>query len=560
MRITLVHPAGYNFQPGQPDYTVFANRMIPIGILQLASWLEKHGHTVFVHDALGPKAPPKLEQNFEMVMATNPDMVGFSTTTSAFFDGYDMAQMIKKRRPEVKIIFGNVHVSSIGAPLLNWFPDIDYLCMGEGEGCLLDLADGKPLKEVANLIYRDGNNQPVVNARRPRIGSLDDLPFLAYEKLDGFPEGYHLPPFSYEKRWGATMITSRGCPFTCSFCDRTVFEGKYKYNSKEYIWEHMKYLRDHFGVHHINIYDDLFTASRKRLVELLDHLAMNPLGMNFNCAVRAGDLDPELLKMLKRAGALQVSMGVESADPEMMERHKAGITLDEVRSTVKMIHDAGLRAKGLFIFGLQGETPKSIMATSEFINSLDLDEMNMTKFTPFHGAPSWNECIDGSDGTFHEDWRLMNCLNFIYKPHGFDSVEQMERMYNKVVSSFFRSEGYQRRFRERIYKHRWTVWHFIKNLPTVISAYNHFKPEAKHLDDKNVWPALHPAQPAAMLPPAKKNEPVRRFAGAKWNAVPKKSAAPQPVAAAPAGLKLPLAEAKVHGHEHGHDHAHEHVH
>ena len=145
MRITLVHPAGYNFQPGQPDYTVFANRMAPIGILQLASWLEKHGHQVALHDALGPKAPAKIEDNFELVMATNPELVGFSTTTSAFLDAYDMARMIKKRRPEVKIIFGAVHVSSIGAPLLNWFPDIDYLCIGEGEGCLLDLADGKAL-------------------------------------------------------------------------------------------------------------------------------------------------------------------------------------------------------------------------------------------------------------------------------------------------------------------------------------------------------------------------------------------------------------------------------
>src|SRR5687767_11047381 len=119
MRVTLVHPAGYNFQPGQPDFTVLANRMAPIGIMQLSSWLEKHGHTVFLHDALGPKAPASLEANFEQVMKTNPDLVGFSTTTSAFLDGYDMATMIKQRRPEVKIVFGNVHVSSIGAPLLN---------------------------------------------------------------------------------------------------------------------------------------------------------------------------------------------------------------------------------------------------------------------------------------------------------------------------------------------------------------------------------------------------------------------------------------------------------
>jgi anaerobic magnesium-protoporphyrin IX monomethyl ester cyclase len=127
------------------------------------------------------------------------------------------------------------------------------------------------------------------------------------------------------------MITSRGCPYTCSFCDRTVFERLYKTNSAQYTYEHMQYLRDRFGVHHINFYDDLFTANRKRVTELCELLIEKPLGMNFNCAIRTGHTSDEMLALLKRAGALMVSMGIESADPGMMERHKAGVTLSEVR-------------------------------------------------------------------------------------------------------------------------------------------------------------------------------------------------------------------------------------
>ena len=122
MRVTLVHPAGFNFVPGQPDFSVLANRMAPIGILQLASWLEKHGHPTQVHDCLGPYAPPTIEENAEQVLATDPEMVGFSATTSGFMDAVDLAAYIKARRPHVKIFFGNVHVSSIGAPLLEHFP------------------------------------------------------------------------------------------------------------------------------------------------------------------------------------------------------------------------------------------------------------------------------------------------------------------------------------------------------------------------------------------------------------------------------------------------------
>ncbi len=159
MRITLVHPAGFNFVPGQPDFSVLANRMAPIGIMQLASWLEKFGHCVQLHDCLGPYAPLTIVENAEIVLAGDPQMVGFSATTSGFMDAVEIAAYIRARRPEIKIVFGNVHVSSLGAPILEHFPEIDYLVIGEGEGSFLDLADGKPLKDIGNLIYRDGTGR-----------------------------------------------------------------------------------------------------------------------------------------------------------------------------------------------------------------------------------------------------------------------------------------------------------------------------------------------------------------------------------------------------------------
>ena len=500
MRVTLVHPAGFNFVPGQPDFSVLANRMAPIGILQLASWLEKHGHPTQVHDCLGPYAPPTIEENAEQVLTTDPEMVGFSATTSGFMDAVDLAAYIKARRPHVKIFFGNVHVSSIGAPLLEHFPEIDYLCIGEGEGAILDIAEGLADKDVANIIYRGSDGQPVINPRRARILDLDELPFPAYEKLAGFPHGYHLPLFSYEKRWGATMITSRGCPYTCSFCDRTVYERLYKYNSAQYVYDHIKHLRDNFGVHHINIYDDLFTASKKRIFEMCELLIAKPLGVDFNCAIRTGHTSDEMLGLLKRAGALMVSMGIESADPGMMERHKSGVTLEAVKKTVEQIHAAGLRAKGLFIFGLPGETPETVKVTSDFILSLDLDEMNMTKFSPMYGAPIWDECVSGKEGDFIEDWRLMNCLNFVYKPNGFESREEMDALYNWHVRRFYDSKPYRRRFAKRLWAHRWSLWHIVRHLPEVIRAARYFSANKAQLEAAKQNFAPHPRQPSGLKP------------------------------------------------------------
>jgi anaerobic magnesium-protoporphyrin IX monomethyl ester cyclase len=502
MQITLVHPAGFNFVPGQPDFSVLANRMPPIGILQLASWLEKHGHPTAVHDCLGPHAPAGIEANAEIVLATDPELVGFSATTAGFMDAFEIAAYIKRRRPTVRIVFGGVHVSSIGGPILGQFPEIDYLCIGEGEGAILDLADGKAPKDIANLVFREGE-RIAANPRRDRIRDLDELPFPAYEKLAGFPYGYHLPLFAYERHPGATMITSRGCPYTCSFCDRTVFERLYKINSARYVYEHMKHLRDHYGVLHINFYDDLFTAQKRRVTELCRLLIDRPLGMQFNCAIRTGHTSDEMLRMLKKAGALMVSMGIESADPGMMERHKTGVSLDEVKNTVKQIHAAGLRAKGLFIFGLPGETPETIKASSDFVLSLDLDEMNMTKFSPMYGAPIWQECVSGNGdacGEFDEDWRLMNCLNFVYKPQGFESREQMDALYNWHVRRYYDSKGYRRRFARRLWQHRWSLWHMVKNLPAIIQAARYFSANREELERLGRAFPIHPRQPRGLEP------------------------------------------------------------
>lgn len=474
MRIVLVHPAGSNWVPGKKDITPTANRMAPLGLLSIAAYLEQQGHEVFVHDCLGPKAQPGIDTNAQQILALAPDLVGISATTSGFLDGYEIVTRIKSAAPRVINIFGGVHISALGAVLLERFENIDFLCMGEGEVTLTQIADGKDPAEIDGLIWRD-NGGPVANPQRTHIPDLDALPFPAYEKLEGFPKGYNLPLFSYIYSPGATMVTSRGCPYQCSYCDRSVFKRGFRYNSAAYIYEHMQYLRHRFGVRHINIYDDLFTANRHRITELCDLLTSKPLGVQFNCAVRTGHADDELLNMLKRAGCLMVSLGIETGDTDLMEVHKPGVHLDEVHNTVRRIQASGLRAKGLFMMGLPGETEESIHKTSDFVMSLGLDDMNMSKFTPFHGAPVWSTIA--KEGTLDDDWRKMNCLNFVFVPKGINSKETLDQLYNRHVKRFYTDRGWRRKFKNRIWQHRHSIWHMLKHIPTFLAAKRNFEPE-----------------------------------------------------------------------------------
>jgi magnesium-protoporphyrin IX monomethyl ester (oxidative) cyclase len=447
--------------------------MAPLGLLSIAAYLQRAGHDVRVLDCLGPDAVADPRANVNRVLACKPDLLGVSATTSGFLDGYALAQGVKQLRPSIRTVFGGVHISAIGAPLLEQFEHIDFLCLGEGEVTLTELADGQAADAVGGLVWRK-NGQPVTNAPRTHIPDLDSLPFPAYEKLSGFPKGYNLPLFSYVRCPGATMVTSRGCPYQCSYCDRSVFKRGFRYNSAEYIYEHMQYLRTRFGVRHINIYDDLFTANRRRISEFCDRLISRPLGIQFNCAVRVGHSDDELLTMLKTAGCLMVSVGIETGDGELMDRHKPGVHLAEVRDTIRRIQAAGLRAKGLFMMGLPGETVESIRKTSDLALSLGLDDMNMSKFTPFPGAPVWQTIREA--GRLEEDWRRMNCLNFVFLPRAIDSMQTLDELYKWHVKRFYTDPAWRKRFRRRFWQHRWSLWHMLKHLPTFITARRIFEP------------------------------------------------------------------------------------
>jgi radical SAM superfamily enzyme YgiQ (UPF0313 family) len=473
MKVTLVHPAGSNWIPGRKDLTMAVNRMVPTGLLSIAAYLEKFGHQTSVYDCLGPDIPSTLADRVKEILQTEPEMVGFSATTSGFLDAYDMASAIKSTNPNLSIVFGGVHVSAIGGELLEKFPAIDFLVMGEGEETITALARGDRLDSIDGLAWRrDG--VVIVNKERDKIEDLDSLPFPAYEKILSFPHKYRLPPFSYIKIPGASISTSRGCVYRCDYCVRSVFKNGFRCNSAEYTYDHLKMLRQRFSIRHVNVYDDLFTLHRDRVLDLCERLAKSPIGVNFNCAVRIGHVDDDLLLALKKAGCLMVSIGVESGDPELLKNLKSGVTLDAVKETVTTIQRHKLRVKGLFMAGVIGETPESFQRTSDFIMSLGLDDMNLSKFTPFPGAPCFSSIR--RHGTFEEDWRQMNALNFVFVPNAFSSRQELDRLYNTHVERFYKSPDWRRKFRKRLFEHRHTLLHILRHLPEFIAAKNHFKP------------------------------------------------------------------------------------
>ncbi|HUJ19821.1 MAG TPA: radical SAM protein [Nitrospirota bacterium] len=476
MRVLLVNPFGSNWVEGSDDKSETAIRMAPNGLLSIAAYLEQRGIETAIHDCRGPVTRVGTADVLARVSDFRPDMVGFTAVTSSFLNAYHQAEAIKESWPGVKIVVGGVHVSALRGSILERFPAIDLLVTGEGEKAMAELAAGAKPETVQGLVFRDGGTIRD-NGIRTDLCELDSLPFPAYHKLDGFPGSFEAALFNYPKTPTATVISSRGCPYQCSYCDRSVYRRSFRFNSAEYLYEHMAFLKKRFHIRHVFFYDDLFTFNRERIEKFCNLLREKPLKMTFNCAVRVGHADDEMLRMLKASGCWMVSVGIESGAPEILARHKTKIDFPEMRSTVRRIQKAGLRAKGLFMMGLPGETEETVKVTTDFINGLELDDMNMTKFTPFPGSPIYQTIRE--EGVFEEKWDLMNCLNFVFVPKGISSKERLDELYKQFVKQFYTGRNWTRKFVPLMFKSPHSALRMIRSLPTFLRIKDDFEPKGK---------------------------------------------------------------------------------
>jgi anaerobic magnesium-protoporphyrin IX monomethyl ester cyclase len=464
LKVLFIHPRGNNWLGDMKDISSIFNIMPPHGMMSIAAFLERQGiETAFI-DCYARPIPHDLL--VKEIVRQGADAVGFSCTTSSFLEGYRIAELVKERIPRMPVIFGGAHACSIGPPLLDSFPAIDFLVIGEGENSLYELmaAGFRNVAGIPGIAFRE-NGQGRLSSVRELIADLDTLPFPAYHRLPGFPKGYNLPLFSYPTHPNTSIISSRGCPYQCSYCDRSVFSRGFRFNSPEYIVEHLAYLHRDFGIRHVFFYDDLFTFDRSRVERFCTLMEQKRVAVTYNCIARLEHVDSALVSLLKRSGCWQVNFGIESGDPDLLQKHRKFYALDEVGRKLQMVKDAGLRVKGLFMIGLPGESVESIRRTIDYALSLPLEEINVTKFTPFPGAPVYRTIRE--HGEFIENWPAMNCLNFVFIPHGMTRME-LDALYNEFISRFYRRTRIHMGYAKMLWRSPHSTSTFMRNLPDIM--------------------------------------------------------------------------------------------
>jgi len=249
-------------------------------------------------------------------------------------------------------------------------------------------ADGSGLRAIKGLAWRD-KGETSVNPDRPFIHDLDDLPLPRHDLLP--LETYRAPlvrnPYAF-------VVTSRGCPGGCRFCIKHVSYGNsVRFRSPENIMAELELLSD-LGVRSVNMYADLFTVSREQVVGLCRLMLERGLQMEWTCNSRVDFVDPEMLRLMGRAGCQWISWGIESGSEKILRRVRKGITLERVEQALRWSRQAGIRNWGYFIIGLPGETEETIQETIHFSKRLPLDLVLFHIAAPYPGSPLFFEVVE----------------------------------------------------------------------------------------------------------------------------------------------------------------------
>jgi len=338
----------------------------PLSLLYLAAVLEEHGHEVSIIDL---RAWLRVSEHMTFPQA---DFYGITATTGEIEYAKQLSKILKRRYPCVTII-GGAHASLMPSDCVKNF---DYVVVGEGEKAIVDIVEKEytPLQSgiVPGTIMED----------------LDSLPFPARHLLDEslvfshtlYPgEKYGIGPRA------TTIISSRGCPYNCAFCAN--IPQPVRLRRPEPFVSEIKYLQDRYNCHHFRFIDDDFTLNKNRVLEIC-HL-LEPLKVHYKCHTRSNLLDAEMCQALAKSGCEEMGLGVETADNEVLKLINKHETVEDHKNAIKLIKEAGMRAKVYWMVALPGETWKTIELNKQFMYETKPDKWTLSTFTPYPGCDIW---------------------------------------------------------------------------------------------------------------------------------------------------------------------------
>ncbi len=369
-----------------PYFNPAGNRSIfrfpPLGVAYIATSLRKAGYSASILDCTFLEREDALKR----ARASGADVVGI----------YSMVTMRKESIMFAKHLRSCCDLLIAGGPLpscdpVSFMEDFDIVVRGEGEIAVLEILrayeDNHDFSSIPGIVYRRrsaGETEGhVFTGRRELEMNLDGIAFPARDLL---------PNNSYIEHWKSrsgyaitTIITTRGCPFSCEFCSNAVFDISYRERSPENVVDEVEQALS-FGYDRIHFADDVFTLRRERVLRVCEEIRRRGLNFKWECLGRVDSIDKDTAAAMKSAGCDRIFFGIESGSDSILKLMKKKITVESARRAVDAAHAAGLKTGAFFILCYPGETDKTVLDTLSFATSLPLDYLSFTMPYPLPGT------------------------------------------------------------------------------------------------------------------------------------------------------------------------------
>ena len=373
----------------------------PLSLAWVAAIAERAGHEAIIIDARTLQLTP--DEVLRKLKQWKPDVLGFMMTTYMYRETLDWIRYLRGGLPNAKVMVGgyNLRVYPTESVMP---PEIDFGCFNSAyhtvPRLLEELESGRHFDDVPGLIFK--RNGDIVQTEYGPEPDFDDYPNPARHLLPN--ELY--AEFPTERKNFSVMVTSKGCPMGCLFCEA----GSTAYNPRSVhtVVQEMRECYDQFGIREIDIFDYEFLINRKRALNICREMQKQKLDILWACRARIDSVDDELLKEMAAAGCGRIYYGIESGDQEMLNRVNKGITLEQVRETIRMTKKHGIRALGFFLIGSPEETRETIRKSLKFAKSLDLDYVQFSKTTAKPLTSMWRDMVAETGYDYWREYILGN--------------------------------------------------------------------------------------------------------------------------------------------------------
>lgn len=357
----------------------------PLGVSYIASNIrQKTDAKITVIDTTFHKDKEEIKKT---ILKNNFDIIGISTMTTMINDALRIAEFVKKRKPRAKVILGGPHPTVMPEETLS-NKNVDAVCIGEGEEAFVDIIKNKGSFENIIGIWYKKRGKIIKNEARGPINDISALPFPAVDMLPlqkYFENWFQLDSVAFNLK-GINIITSRGCPYQCTFCQPTLFKifgNIIRRRSPENVADEIEMLKNKYNINAFMFQDDTLVVDRQWVYDLCNLLISRKLNLVWGCNARVNLVDEAMFRKMKEAGLRKVFIGIESGSQRILDEiYDKRITIKQIINATKILKKLDLRTQGYFMIGAPTETIKEINQTIKFAKRLDIDEATFSITTP----------------------------------------------------------------------------------------------------------------------------------------------------------------------------------